>query len=83
MQMFKISTSNWIAKFTVYTVFMIFINNKFTIEHVPKEILLDPKVKVYCSPDDDKRIGTIKNRAFNLATGDVLKGATAAAGAAA
>lgn len=51
---------------------ILYVNNKFTPSHVPQDISCDPRVKVIQSPDDNKLIGTLKNRAFNLGTGDVL-----------
>lgn len=51
---------------------IIFLNNGCLPEHIPDSIKNDPRVKLYQSEDDNNHIGTIKNRAFNLGTGDIL-----------
>ena len=51
---------------------VLYLNNKCTINHIPDSIKMHPKVKIYRQEDDNKNIGYIKNRAFNLGTGDVL-----------
>ena len=51
---------------------ILYANNKFTHHHVPQNILSDSRVKVYESQDDNKNVGALKNRAFNLGTGDIL-----------
>lgn len=51
---------------------VLYLNNKCTINHIPDCIKMHPKVKIYRQEDDNKNIGYIKNRAFNLGTGDVL-----------
>lgn len=51
---------------------VLYINNKFTPNHIPQQIAADSRVKVFQSPDDNKNVGALKNRAFNLGTGDVL-----------
>ena len=51
---------------------ILYLNNKCTIGHIPDCIKVNPKVKIYRQEDDNKNIGYIKNRAFNLGTGDVL-----------
>jgi glycosyltransferase involved in cell wall biosynthesis len=51
---------------------IIYANNKFTPSHLPTNISADARVKVYQSPDDNKNVGALKNRAFNLGNGDVL-----------
>lgn len=51
---------------------ILYANNKFTPNHVPAQIWMDPRVKVYQSGDSNNNIGALKNRAFNLGTGDVL-----------
>ena len=51
---------------------VLYLNNKCTIEHIPKSIKSHPQVKIFRQDDDNKNIGYIKNRAFHLGTGDVL-----------
>lgn len=51
---------------------ILYTNNKFTPAHVPQNIKDDSRVKVYQSQDDNNNVGALKNRAFNLGTGDVL-----------
>lgn len=51
---------------------VLYINNKFTFEHVPQAIAADSKVKIRRSSDDNNNVGALKNRAFNLGSGDVL-----------
>jgi glycosyltransferase involved in cell wall biosynthesis len=51
---------------------ILYINNKFTYQHVPQPIAADSRVKVCQSEDDNKNVGALKNRAFNLGSGDVL-----------
>lgn len=51
---------------------VLYLNNKFTYEHVPQPIAIDTRVKIYRSSDDNNNVGALKNRAFNLGTGDVL-----------
>lgn len=51
---------------------VLYLNNKFTYEHVPQPIAIDSRVKIFRSFDDNNNVGALKNRAFNLATGDVL-----------
>lgn len=51
---------------------VLYLNNKCTINHIPDSIKMHPKVKIFRQEDDNKNIGYIKNRAFNLGTGDVL-----------
>lgn len=51
---------------------VLYVNNKFTPSHVPESITSDYRVRVLQSPDDNKHVGTLKNRAFHLGTGDVL-----------
>jgi glycosyltransferase involved in cell wall biosynthesis len=51
---------------------VLYLNNKCTVEHIPNSIKSHPQVKIFRQDDDNKNIGYIKNRAFNLGTGDVL-----------
>jgi glycosyltransferase involved in cell wall biosynthesis len=51
---------------------ILYLNNKCTVEHIPKSIKSHPQVKIFTQDDDNKNIGYIKNRAFHLGTGDVL-----------
>lgn len=51
---------------------LLYLNNKCQIEHIPAEIKDDPRVTVFRTFDDSKLIGTIKNAAFSMADGDVL-----------
>lgn len=51
---------------------VLFLNNKCKIEHIPSEIKDNPQVVVFQSYDTAKEIGTIKNQAFSIGTGDVL-----------
>ena len=51
---------------------ILYTNNKFTPAHVPQNIKDDSRVKVYQSQDDNNNVGALKNRAFNLGTGDIL-----------
>jgi len=51
---------------------ILYLNNKCTIDHIPDCIKVHPKVKIFRQESDNKNIGFIKNKAFNLGTGDVL-----------
>jgi glycosyltransferase involved in cell wall biosynthesis len=51
---------------------VLYLNNKCTVDHIPKSIKGHPQVKIFRQDDDNKNIGYIKNRAFHLGTGDVL-----------
>lgn len=51
---------------------VLYLNNKCTIDHIPDIIKINSKVKIYRQETDNKNIGYIKNQAFNLGTGDVL-----------
>jgi glycosyltransferase involved in cell wall biosynthesis len=51
---------------------ILFINNKFLPQLVPKIIKEHPKVKVYHAYIDTPNLGAIKKAAFSLGTGDVL-----------
>jgi glycosyltransferase involved in cell wall biosynthesis len=51
---------------------VLYLNNKCSPQHLPEAIRNDKRVVVSYVNDGEKRIGTIKNKAFNLGTGDVL-----------
>lgn len=51
---------------------VLFLNNKCKIEHIPSEIKDNERVVVFQSFDPAKEIGAIKNQAFSIGTGDVL-----------
>lgn len=51
---------------------ILYLNNKCTIDHIPDIIKINPQVKIFQQADDNKNIGYIKNKAFHLGTGDVL-----------
>ena len=51
---------------------VLFLNNKCTYDHIPANIKNHPKVSLYAMSGDNKNIGHIKNKAFNLGKGDVL-----------
>lgn len=51
---------------------VLLLNNGCNFEHIPEEILYHEKVGVYLLQEENSNIGFIKNKAFNLGTGDVL-----------
>jgi glycosyltransferase involved in cell wall biosynthesis len=51
---------------------ILFINNKFLPQLVPKIIKEHPKVSIYHAYIDTPNLGAIKKAAFSLGTGDVL-----------
>ena len=51
---------------------ILFLNGKIEISHIPKEILLNKKVVAYKTNNKSTNIGQIKNLAFNMGKGDVL-----------
>ena len=51
---------------------VLYINNNFLPEHIPEVIRNDTRVKIFQSQDSNNKIGALKNRAFNLASGDIL-----------
>ena len=51
---------------------VLYLNNKCTVDHIPDIIKINSKVKIFRQVDDNKNIGYIKNQAFMLGTGDVL-----------
>jgi SAM-dependent methyltransferase len=51
---------------------VLYLNNKCLSEHIPDVIRNDPRVSIHRQQSDNKNIGFIKNRAFNLGKGDVL-----------
>lgn len=51
---------------------VLYLNGKCQFEHIPDQIKNHPKVQLYRQDEDNKNIGYIKNKAFNLGEGDVL-----------
>lgn len=51
---------------------VLYLNGKCQFEHIPDHIKAHPKVELYRQEEDNKNIGFIKNKAFNLGRGDVL-----------
>ena len=51
---------------------VLYLNNKIHIEHIPNEIKNHPQVVVFRTHDENKNIGAIKNAAFSIGTGDIL-----------
>jgi len=51
---------------------ILYLNNKCTVDHIPDCIKVNPQVKIFRQESDNKNIGFIKNQAFTLGTGDVL-----------
>ena len=51
---------------------ILYLNNKINIEHIPNEIKNHPQVVVFRTHDENKNIGAIKNAAFSIGTGDIL-----------
>jgi glycosyltransferase involved in cell wall biosynthesis len=51
---------------------VLYLNGKCQFEHIPDHIKAHPKVELYRQDEDNKNIGYIKNKAFNLGKGDVL-----------
>jgi glycosyltransferase involved in cell wall biosynthesis len=51
---------------------VLYLNNNCGRDDLPKTIVDNPKVRVCIAQDDSKDVGHIKNKAFNLGTGDVL-----------
>jgi len=51
---------------------VLYLNNKINIEHIPNEIKNHPQVVVFRTHDENKNIGAIKNAAFSIGTGDIL-----------
>jgi glycosyltransferase involved in cell wall biosynthesis len=51
---------------------ILYLNNKCTIDHIPDCIKANPQVRIFRQQDDNKNIGYIKNKAFHLGVGDVL-----------
>ena len=51
---------------------ILYLNNKCTVDHIPDCIKVNPQVKIFRQESDNKNIGFIKNQAFSLGTGDVL-----------
>lgn len=51
---------------------VLYLNNKCTVEHIPRSIKDDPRVVIHRMEGDNKNIGYIKNMAFNCGKGDIL-----------
>lgn len=51
---------------------VLYLNNKCTVEHIPEVIVKDNRVVIHRQDSDNTNIGYIKNKAFNLGSGDVL-----------
>jgi glycosyltransferase involved in cell wall biosynthesis len=51
---------------------VLYLNGEMTVQDLPKEIAIDPRVVVYRTFDKSNLIGKIKNQAFGIGTGDVL-----------
>jgi len=51
---------------------ILYLNNKIQVEHIPDQIKNHPQVIVFRTHDTDTNIGAIKNAAFSIGTGDVL-----------
>lgn len=51
---------------------VLLLNNGCTFEQIPEEILYHEKVSAYLLQETNSNIGFIKNKAFNLGTGDIL-----------
>jgi len=51
---------------------ILYLNGECTIEHVPDEIRNHNQVVIHIQEEDNKNVGYVKNKAFNLATGDIL-----------
>lgn len=51
---------------------VIFLNGKCTLNYIPDTIKKNSKVKIVRSDEQMINVGEIKNKAFNLGTGDVL-----------
>ena len=51
---------------------VLYLNGKCQLDHIPEIIRTDDKVRIFITTEINSNVGTVKNRAFNLATGDVL-----------
>jgi glycosyltransferase involved in cell wall biosynthesis len=51
---------------------ILYLNGECTIDHIPDEIRNHTQVVIHLQKEDNKNIGFIKNKAFHLATGDIL-----------
>lgn len=51
---------------------LIYLNNKCNINHIPKVIINHPNVVVHRTQDTNVNVGAIKRAAFTMATGDIL-----------
>jgi SAM-dependent methyltransferase len=51
---------------------ILYLNNKFTEDLVPPDILKDEKVRIFYDGSGETNVGAIKNKAFNAGSGDIL-----------
>ena len=51
---------------------VLYLNGKCQIDHIPDSIRRNDKVKIFTATEVNVNVGAVKNRAFNLATGDIL-----------
>ena len=51
---------------------VIYLNNKCTLAHLPQSIIDHDRVNIHVAEDDNKNIGHIKNKAFHLGSGEIL-----------
>jgi O-antigen biosynthesis protein len=51
---------------------ILYLNNDFSPEQVPKNILSDPRVIIYRDDSNNSCVGYVKKNAFSLGTGDIL-----------
>jgi len=51
---------------------LLYLNNKCRVSHLPESIKKHPKVKIHRTEDDNKNVGAIKQKAFMIGSGDVL-----------
>jgi SAM-dependent methyltransferase len=51
---------------------VLYLNNKFTEDLLPTDIIKDTRVKVFYDGSGESKVGAIKNKAFNSGTGEVL-----------
>jgi glycosyltransferase involved in cell wall biosynthesis len=51
---------------------ILYLNGEFRKYELPNKIINDKRVKIFTVYDDNTNIGYVKNKAFNLGTGDVL-----------
>ena len=51
---------------------VLYLNNKCGVNDIPDDIRSNPKVVIYEQSEHNTNIGFIKNKAFNLGSGDIL-----------